>query len=286
MNLILDTKPKISLKRKILYILVFSVCIGAILVGVYMQVLRQGTIIGQKEEYIKLSDEDYLKLQSNFENIFLNNINNNAKYNFSAINKIKTNDDIIAISYSNISVEDKKYSLNVNIPYININSTATKQYNNQIEKIFKQKALDILENTDAFNVIYTVEYTSYVNGDILSLIIRSTLKEGNNAQRVIIQTYNYNLNTNKAVTIDSLLTTKGITKNYAESEVRRLIKQKEKEVEELKELGYTIFDRDYTSNIYKIKNTTEFILGEQGRVYLIYAYGNDNFTSETDVIIL
>ena len=281
MNLILDTKPKMSLKRKIIYISVLIICIVAILIGTYLQVFNTNSA-----SYTKLSEEEYIVLETNFENIFLNNINNNSDYKLDLKNRINSNDNIIGVSYLNASTEDRKYSLNVTIPYININSDVTKKYNSDIEEIFKQKALDILEDENASNVIYTVEYTSYINDDILSLIIRSTLKEGNNAQRVIVQTYNYNLSTDQEVTIDTLLDLKGITRNYAESEVVKKIREKENEVESLKELGYSIFERDYTSDIYKMRNTTEYFLGEQGRLYLVYAYGNDNYTSEIDVVIL
>ena len=55
-------------------------------------------------------------------------------------------------------------------------------------------------------------------------------------------------------------------------------------VEELKKLGYTIYDRDYRSALYKMQNTSCFFLGDDGYLYLVYAYGNQNFTSEMDLI--
>lgn len=38
--------------------------------------------------------------------------------------------------------------------------------------------------------------------------------------------------------------------------------------------------------MYKLENTDNFILGEKSHLYIIYAYGNNNFTSETDLIIM
>ena len=46
-----------------------------------------------------------------------------------------------------------------------------------------------------------------------------------------------------------------------------------------------LFERDYTNDIYKVENTTEFFLGKDNFLYLIYAYGNDNYTSELDLVI-
>ena len=67
----------------------------------------------------------------------------------------------------------------VKIPYININNSSIKKYNNQIEQIFKQKALDIINNNESKDVFYTVDYFAYINENhILSIVIRSILKEG------------------------------------------------------------------------------------------------------------
>lgn len=66
-----------------------------------------------------------------------------------------------------------------------------------------KKAKSIL-STQSQNIIYNVEYCAYVTNDILSLVVRSTLKEGENTQREIIQTYNYNLLTQKKVTFEDL----------------------------------------------------------------------------------
>lgn len=37
--------------------------------------------------------------------------------------------------------------------------------------------------------------------------------------------------------------------------------------------------------IYKIENTSTFFLDKDNYLYIIYAYGNNNFTSEMDIII-
>lgn len=284
MNVVLDKDQKnMSLKRKIIYIVVLVICIIAILVGAYIQVFKANNVIDDK--YVELTEEQNTKLENNFANIFNNNINKNSTFDLSNVEKINQNEDIIANEYVNTDKQASKYTFNINIPYINIKSATIQRYNNEIQSIFKQKALDIVEADRSNNTIYTVEYTAYINNNILSLIIRSTLKEDDNAQRIIVQTYNYNLEKNKVATIDNLLEIKGISKNYAESKVREKIKASQAKVEELKKMGYNIFDRDYKSALYKMQNTTGFFLGKQGYLYLIYAYGNQNFTSEMDLIV-
>ena len=63
------------------------------------------------------------------------------------------------------------------------------------------------------------------------------------------------------------------------------IKQEQAKVEELKKLGYNIFERDPSNDMYKVENTTEYFLGKDNFLYLIYAYGNENYTSELDLVI-
>ena len=35
---------------------------------------------------------------------------------------------------------------------------------------------------------------------------------------------------------------------------------------------------------YKIENITNFFLNEEGKLYIVFAYGNQNFTSEFDIV--
>ena len=136
------------------------------------------------------------------------------------------------------------------------------------------------------NIIYTVNYSAYISNNILSLVVRSTLKEGTNPQRDIIQTYNYDLTNQKEYTIDNILEAKGITKKEANQKIKEEIKTQQEKSEELEKLGYTTYKRDYTSDMYSINNVTEYFIGKDNALYIIYAYGNENNTNEMDVIIM
>ena len=135
-------------------------------------------------------------------------------------------------------------------------------------------------------MIYTVDFSAYVANNILSVVVRSTLKEGANAQRDIVQTYNYDLKNQKKCTIDKMLELKGITKNDANQKIKDEIKTVQEKVEDLRELGYNIYPRDYTSDIYSINNATEYFFGKDNALYIIYAYGNLNHTSEMDIVVM
>ena len=130
-----------------------------------------------------------------------------------------------------------------------------------------------------------MEYVANVQDDILSLMIRSNLKEGVSAQRIIIQTYNYDLRNNKEINLEEVLKIKNIDKSELQSKITDSIKTEQKKVEDLEKLGYNVYSRDVSNDMYKIENSKEFYLTND-TLYIIYAYGNDNFTSEIDLIVI
>ena len=281
MNVVLEKKPAVKKKTKIIYIILVVICLIAISIAVYMQFFRDenlGLALGIKSN--SKSEEEYEILKQEFDNLFNNTARDNNNVN---INKIQNDREIIYTGYQSNENSPNNYDINVNKPYININSDIIKKYNQEIESIFEEKAKSILTTKDE-HIIYTVEYGCYLDDGILSLIIRSTLKEGNSAQRVIIQTYNYNLQTNQEITIEQLIKAKGTTNEIIQGKIDEEIYSQQQQAEELRKLGYNIYARDYKSDIYKIENIQQFFINNDD-IYIIYPYGNDNFTSEMDLII-
>ena len=78
---------------------------------------------------------------------------------------------------------------------------------------------------------------------------------------------------------------KGFKQDEVQRKIRDRIKIEEKKVEDLKNLGYNIFERNSEDERYNIENTEEFFIRNQ-RLYLIYAYGNDSLTSEMDIVVI
>lgn len=286
MKVVLNTEPpKMETKRKILYISILIICVLSILISAYVVVFKNEESVAPSE-HIPASEETYLKLENEFESNFLNETINQTKENILITNKIKKEDALIGIAYQNNEKIAGQYSLDIKIPYININTTNVKKYNEKIEQIFKQKALDIINNAESKDIVYTVDYVAYINpNNVISIAIRSILKEGANAQRTIIQTYNYDFEKNKEITLAEILKNKKLETTQVETKIAEKIKKEQAKVEELKKLGYNIFERDYTSEIYKLENTTEYFLGKDNFLYLVYAYGNNNYTSELDLVI-
>lgn len=288
MNVVIEDDTKRQKKLKIFYISIIMICIIAIIAALVIQIAQEKQPYkpgnNTNTELPELTDDKISVYKEQFNNLFENKVNyleNNAY----KINKINEDEEIVYLGYKNDEVKVDDYDLKVNIPYININDDVVGEFNKQIKETFEAKARNVL-NTKGNSIIYTVDYSAYVSNNILSLVVKSTLKEGANPQREIVQTYNYDLINHKQCTIDTILNLKEITKKEAGQKIKDEIKTVQERVEELAKLGYTIYPRDCTSDIYNINNVTEYFMGENNALYIIYAYGNENHTSEMDIVVM
>lgn len=284
MNVVVEDESKKNGKLKIFYIGILAVCIIAIIAAIVMQVVGNNDKTSGGTKLPELTDEQLGEYQEKFNDIFENKVNY-LENNSYKISKVKQDEEIVYIGYQNNESKINDFELDVNIPYININNAIVDEFNTQIKDIFEKKAKSIL-NSQNNNVIYTVDYSAYVSNNILSVVVRSTLKEGTNPQRDIVQTYNYDLTNQKKCTIDDMLQLKGITKKEANQKIKEEIKKSQEREENLEKLGYTIYPRDYTSDMYSINNVTEYFMGEGNSLYIVYAYGNENNTTERDIVVM
>lgn len=276
---------KLSL-RTFCFILIGIVCVFSVVFALYMQfATEEPEPTNTLQNPVSVSDENR-KIAENFKTLFENRLDyQNSGVNTLGVTKKDTAKDIIYTVVSTKRVVENRYDIDLNIPIINIsNNTSVEQFNEKIQSLFVDKANDIMKNATQ-NTIYSIDYMAYVNTNILSLVIRSTLKEGNNPQRVIIQTYNYNLSTNEEISLNQILEIKGLNAKQVEDTIKSTVQQANEEAETLKRLGYNVYTRDLNSNIYQLQNTDNYILGPDNKLYLIYPYGNANFTDEMDVIV-
>lgn len=274
---------KINL-RTIIFGIIIIVCIFAVNFAVYWQFFRNTEDPQTVDNTISTSQET-AQLEDNFKNIFENRLDYQGyDVNTTGVLKIDSSQDLIYTWVTKESVVENRYDLDLNIPRVNISNTSVEKFNEKIKELYVDKANDIILNATN-NTIYTVEYMSYINTNILSLVIKSTLKEGNNPQRVIIQTYNYNLSTNEEITLKQMLEIKGLQESTVKNTIVNKVQEANREAEDLKNLGYNVYVRDLSSEIYEIENTENFILGANNYLYIIYPYGNSNYTDEMDVIV-
>ena len=285
MNVMLPKKEKTSVKAVIVYTISIITCLIAIVIvalSFYFGSDELDRLITIGGSSLTQADVDYQLLIANFDDIFQNQL---EEYNTSV--QIKRNDDSQNIVYTYYTKEEAKensYDLNLNIPHINIDNETIKSYNEEIKQTFEKKAEDVLQ-TENQNIIYSVQYEATIENDILSLIIKSNLKQSASAQRVIIQTYNYDLRNNKEITLEDMLNNKQLKVEDVESKIKNEITVEQQKVDALKSLGYSIFERNPEDEMYKVQNSKEFFM-KDGKIYIIYAYGNENLTSEMDLVII
>lgn len=270
--------------RHIIYIIMIVICVVAIGIGVYMQFFKDeklGIIFGITKE---TEDQELKTLQENFFNIFTNDIEIVNDYSGN-VQKIKEDGDLVILA-TNTQEQQEKYTMDLKIPYFNIKEDNAINLNQKIKNIFKDKSESVANSTSDVNVIYNVKYKAYLNNNILSLAILSEFKEGDNNQRIIVLTYNYNLDTNREVSINDIISNKNIDIKQANQHIKNTVDNSQKENLKLRDLGYPIDVRDSNSEEYKIENAKQFFQGQNGYLYVLYPYGNKEFTSEMDIVII
>ena len=271
--------------RYILYGFIIVICLISIIIAVYAQFFREekesdgyGNDINKGENQNILTGQDVKK---SFLDLFTSEFYSNQYHG--EVDKIVDEKDIVYTAYSNSEKVDGKYSIDVNIPLINIKGQVPEEYNNISQTVFADKITDIMTNSNVYT-IYNLDYTAYVNNDILSVAIMATIKEGEKPQRIMVETYNYNLKTGKKVTINDILTARGIEETIVKNKIKSTIKKASEDAYKMAQSGYEIYQRNPDDQMYEINNIKTFIEGPNGELYIIFAYGNNNHTSEMDVI--
>lgn len=287
MNVVLPEKNRIKKRQLFIYISIIIICIISVIIAFYVQFYTRIDIakfigISQKDRLGSKTEEQQQTIKSEFNTIFNNTITNDNDTNNSK--KEEADKKIVYTKYEKKETKLNSYDLEVHIPHINISGEVVEKYNQEIENIFVDMAKKVLQSENN-NVIYTVEYVANIQDDILSVMIKSNLKEGSKAQKVIIQTYNYDIRNNKEITLAEVLKIEQLNENDVQNRIKTDIQTEQKKAQDLKSLGYNIYSRDINSDIYSIEKSTEFYF-TGNTLYIIYAYGNQMATSEMDIVIL
>lgn len=273
---------KLHKKRRIAFFTtILVICTACIGITISMQMSEHYE--KEIENQDKIGNSGLYELdQELFRSKFINSFNNKISGEYSNIKKIDESKNII---YSNTIQEkiENKYDLNTNLPIINIDNEDIKKYNDEIKSIFETKIAEIKKGN--IETIYTIDYMANINNNILSLVIKATLKEGGNSQRLILKTYNYDLEKEKEVKLEELLNKKDLKQKDVQSKLKEEIEKQNKEALELQELGYNVFIRNVTDDMFDIENINTYFIDSEGYIYVIYAYGNNNLTTEMDIVV-
>ena len=244
MNVTLPEKNKINKRRIIIYSIAIFACILAIVVIIGIQILGNDVVDNffGVSKITKKTEEEENRLKANFDTLFQNQLENNSSCE---VKKIDKNKDIVYTNYENTDKSANNYEMNVNLPYINIKNQSVQDYNENIKNIFQAKAEEVLKSTNS-NVIYTVKYEAYIENNILSLIIYSDLKQDSSAQRIIVQTFNFNLETNKELTLEDIIKIYELDEKTVQDKIDNEIKTNK---------NYAIVEKTIKEYLTNIKNT-------------------------------
>ena len=275
---------------KVIYILVGAFCVLAIIAGIYAQFFVKDE---DKDNVIlpnfnttsddKIIEKTAEEVKTQFAGLFTN-VLNKGEYDTSNIQKIVEQNDIV---YSAYDIQDKKdnYEIDIHLPVMNIQGEVPNSFNKITQDIFANKASEIMNSQSTVKTLYQIDYVSYINGDILSLIIRATLKEGDNPQRVIVQTYNYNLATMQKVSFEDVLSYRNLVQSEVQTKIQSTVQKAKEEAEILVQSGYTVYNRDLNDSMYQFNNIANYFLGPNGDLYIVFAYGNGHHTAEMDIVL-
>mgnify|MGYP001689922843 FL=1 len=269
--------------RYCIYALIFAFCIIAIIVGVNAQFFstKESDEVPDINVSNVVSVNEEIDISNKFMQLFDNKLPQFKDY--PNVEKGDLSKNYLYIYSENPQLPngpytkklDGKYDIVAYLPVFNINSDVTNSFNNITINYFVKMMNDIVVNGTT-NTNLTISFAANVNDNILSVAIIAKLKEGDKPQRIMIQGYNYDLANNKEVKVADVLAKKNIDIATANSKIEKVVKSADN----------TLYKRELTNPIYSIDKVTNFILGRNGELYIIYAYGNQAnvYSSEMDIV--
>ncbi len=262
------------------------ICIVALSLNIYVQFFYKysdtdpfmiGINIGAKK-----TAEEYDLLKSSFNELFQNNVKINSKE--LRVRKLENNEEIVYTAYNLVNQDETFYSVDAQIPILNIDSEIAKKINQEIKNEYYNKANSIMRQNEG-NTIYKVSYKAYVNSDVLSLVIKASLKEEGKSERVFIQTYNYSFSKEELISLKDLIELKKTTIESVQNSIQTEIKKAYDNAKIIAVEYGNLYERDLSNEMYQVEKTPNYFLTDDGYVYLVYAYGNNDYTNEMDIVI-
>ena len=275
--------------RNLFYIFIIVVCIVAVILAVYYQffenkVAKEKNVIEIEntieEEQIDNPKDVLVEFNKLFTNGFYDQ--GNSKDNVKKYEGLEQYDIVYTLNDGIKESKDGEYDVNANLPIINIAAAAN--LNDKTQNLFVDKLSNIFSGTTKYTV-YNIDYVAYLNDNILSVVIKASLKEGNTAQKRMVQTYNYNIETNEEVSLNEILSQNNISTKTVNKKIEQQVEEASKQATTIAQAtGQIIYKRDLTNSIYTTDKAENFFIGKNGQIYIVYAYGNKNQTTEIDII--
>lgn len=246
-----------------------------VIILVIISLVAGGLVLWNKEQekMQKQEEEAIINAEENFKKLFLN------------LEYTENENEAVTLSYKMEKIEQGKYDVNAKVPLLNIETDTANAVNDDINNIFGKKLLEVVKENTAYSK-YHVDYIAYTNNNIISLIIKATLKEGSDPQRIMVKTYNYDLVENKLLSLKEYMELNNIDKSAVQSQIINYIRGKNENTDTALAQEYNLYVRNVRSEEYLIENIENYYIGQDGKLYIIFAYGNNNATETVDVVIV
>ncbi len=268
------------------FVSIIGICIVAILFGIFIQFYYKYSesdplMIGINTSAQK-TIEELEALEAEFNGLFTNEIYINSEN--VKVNKIEPQNNIVYTGYNLVNDDENFYSVNAQVPVININTDSAKTINSQIKTEFYDKANQVMRSKNG-KTVYLVSYVAYVNQDVLSVVIKSSLKEEGKSEKVSVKAYNYSIPNGEILSFNDFLKLRELTTDEVQTKINSSIKEADHNAKIIAEQFGNLYQRDLNSSIYKVENAETYFINQDGFLYLVYAYGNKDYTNEMDVIV-
>ena len=274
-------------KALVFFIVIFLLCVMAISIGIYTQYFYKYSDTDPLMMGINTSSEktaeELQALKAQFNGLFTNSLKVNSE-NVNITEKLDPAKDLAYTAYNLKNEDENFFSVNAVIPLLNINTEKAKEINKAIQAEFHEKANSVMRQQDVYTV-YNVSYVAYINNDILSVAIKASLRDGEKSEKVSIKTYTYSLSAERQVKLSELVELKEQTVDSVQSTINSEIKTAYNNAKIIAAEYGNLYERDLNSDMYKVENAITYFLTDDGYVYVLYPYGNNDYTNEIDVVI-
>ena len=182
-----DTDKILGMNRVMFFIIVILLCILSLSIGIYAQVFYRysdtdpfmlGIGVNKTQNAAEIN-----RLKNEFSKICTNDLSGTTT---ASIKKKDDSKDIV-YTYKTVAEKDDKYSISAYLPKVNINADYADKINAQISQDYEDTINDIIDNAKE-DTDYSVTYKAYLNGDLLSILIKENIHKGKSTQSSKIKT--------------------------------------------------------------------------------------------------
>ena len=269
-------------KKVVFFVAILLICVVALFVAIYIQFFYQyadtdpfmtGFVSSEKTQ------EEITNIKKKKKKLFQNSLLIDESQKESVDSKI------IKSGYQFKKEDESFYTIDVEVPSITKVSQVATDVNTEIYNDFYSKVMSYSTQTSQ-HIYYTVKYQAFYKDNYLSIVIKSSLKEGNSPERVVVKAYVYDTNTDQLVSINEMLEHTNISAKKVQNAIDKEIKAADNRSKILSVEFEGVYSRDVESDDYKVENAKNFFLTDEGNLYIVYTYGDTEDTNEIDVIIV